>query len=116
LPCPRWGYSSVAMRRRNGRGGLGLAAVTAALLVCALVPAAAAAGEEPLPPQGTPPPGANDFSCKPPARHPYPVVIVHGTFGNMGVLWDTAAGALELTDDASAIEHENAVGKRQDFI
>jgi pimeloyl-ACP methyl ester carboxylesterase len=83
------------MRRRHGRGGVGLAAVTAALLVCALAPATAPAAEEPLPPQGTPPPGANDFSCKPPARHPYPVVILHGTFGNMGVLWDTAAGALE---------------------
>jgi pimeloyl-ACP methyl ester carboxylesterase len=70
-------------------------AVTVALLSCALAPAAAKGAEEPLPPQGTPPPGANDFSCTPPARHPYPVVIVHGTFGNMGVLWDTAAAALE---------------------
>jgi triacylglycerol lipase len=83
------------MRRQHGRGGLARAAVTVALLACALAPAAATAAEEPLPPQGTPPPGANDFSCRPPARHPYPVVIVHGTFGNMGVLWDTAAGALE---------------------
>ena len=55
----------------------------------------ALAAEEPLPHQGTPPPGANDFACKPPARHPYPIVIVHGTLGNMSVLWDTVAPAAE---------------------
>src|SRR5436309_13255834 len=58
------------------------------------VPASAVAGEEPLPPQGPAPPGTNDFGCKPPKRHPYPVVLVHGTYLNMGVSWNVAAPAL----------------------
>ncbi|MDX6673976.1 MAG: hypothetical protein QOH11_1394 [Solirubrobacteraceae bacterium] len=83
------------MRRRRGTGRTARAAATAALLACALAPAAARAAEEPLPPQGTPLPGVNDYACKPPARHPYPVVIVHGTFGNQSAFWDTAAAALQ---------------------
>jgi triacylglycerol esterase/lipase EstA (alpha/beta hydrolase family) len=56
---------------------------------------AAQAAPEPLPPQGPAPPGANDFHCKPPKRHPYPVILVHGTYLNMGVSWTVAAPALE---------------------
>jgi triacylglycerol lipase len=72
-----------------------LRALAAAVTVWALVAAAApAAAQEPLPPQGAAPAGTNDFGCKPPARHPYPVVLVHGTFLNMQLSWGSVAPAL----------------------
>ncbi|GAA2091187.1 esterase/lipase family protein [Actinomadura alba] len=39
-------------------------------------------------------PGANDWSCRPRAAHPRPVVLVHGTFANGSVNWPVAAPAL----------------------
>ena len=42
----------------------------------------------------TPPPGADNFSCKPSAAHPYPVVLVNGTFGNMDDNWQAGAPLL----------------------
>jgi triacylglycerol esterase/lipase EstA (alpha/beta hydrolase family) len=37
----------------------------------------------------TPPPGANDWSCRPSAAHPDPVVLTHGLDANQTVNWQT---------------------------
>jgi triacylglycerol esterase/lipase EstA (alpha/beta hydrolase family) len=60
-------------------------------LALALVCAAPAAAQSP----GIDPPGANDWSCKPTATHPSPVVLVHGTFGDMTVSWNLISPKLK---------------------
>jgi triacylglycerol lipase len=40
------------------------------------------------------PPGANDWTCRPSAAHPNPVVLVHGTGGNKNTNWQTYAPLL----------------------
>ena len=65
----------------------------ALLLIVGVVTPAPAARADFTP--GISPPGANDWSCRPTALHPYPVVLVHGTFSDMTVSWNLISPVLK---------------------
>ncbi len=66
-------------------------AATGALLVPSGAPAVERGGTDPA---AAPPPGANDFSCRPTRRHPFPVVLVPGTFESRAKNWSTLSPVL----------------------
>jgi triacylglycerol lipase len=82
----------------------GVVALTAAFVALVSVPAAGAAtypvvynisaARGVLVDHTAPPPGANDFSCRPSVAHPDPVVLVHGLGATMGEDWATYAPLL----------------------
>ena len=97
---------SLPVPRRLHRAGLVAAAAVAVMLASAFAVPARATTELPvnydfitgaaataLAPD-IPPRGANNWSCQLTTAHPYPVILVHGTFANMDDNWQAASPLL----------------------
>jgi pimeloyl-ACP methyl ester carboxylesterase len=96
------------LARPLGRGLAAALSILGATALAIVVPAGAASAQSSLPvnydfgaavvstfasPTASPP-GANNWSCRPTAQHPYPVVLVHGTLANMHDSWQAASPIL----------------------
>ena len=79
----------------RARAPLALFTVVFAAVVSLTGGTATAAPAVEYPTWGTPPLGANDWTCRPTADRPYPAVIVHGTFGDSRSLLDNLSLALK---------------------
>ena len=79
--------ASIGMDRRLGSSGQGLRFVVVLLISLAWLAWPASDSAEAVSSLQNPPPGANDFDCKPSGAHPEPVVLVHGLSANMSVNW-----------------------------